>query len=791
MIGLGLVALSIYLAFVFYFGWDGGKLGEALRDGLVLGFGDVAYASPIALGLAGALCMFGDLVPSVRPIRAGGLCLIAAALLGLAAGSFGLGPGRPAGAEGFLEADLLRDRGGAVGEALYWTISTLFQEIGAHIVFCLLLVIGLLLITGATVAGIVEATQRRVSTARARVRSSSEELASLFRRTPTVAGDTPYPYTDEEGVYDPQEQAAPEVEPPEVEPVVRGTHVEAPALDGAERYPDFYADDTAEVVDEALPAVAEPEPEPEPEPAGKPSAIDLPRAEEDELTPQGNRRSEVTEADDLVYRPPSSKLLVRGGARAKVDVKGQEKVGATLVEALGHFGIESSIVGTIAGPHVTRYELRLAPGTKMTKVAQLKDDIAYALAATDVRILAPVPGKQAVGVEVPNAVKRMVHLGDVYQAAPEGWSPLTVWLGKDIGGKAIGTDLAKQPHLLVAGTTGSGKSQSLNTMLSSILLRATPNEVRLVLVDPKRVELNHYEGIPHLLTPVVTSPRAAANVLGNLTSEMEARYSLMEQYKTRDLVALNARRAADGERTLPYILCVIEELGDLMMVSPAEVEDAIIRLAQKSRAVGIHLVLATQRPSVDVITGLIKANVPARIAFVVSSQTDSRVILDQNGAESLLGKGDMLFRPSDKPRPARLQGALISEEEILTLTDHWRGQGEPELREDMLEALEAPAEEGPRDEFDPDADDLLPDAIATVVQMGSASTSMLQRRLRVGYTRAGRLIDMMERRGVISGYEGSKARQVLISEADLPRVLAALSEPVGGQAVPAGVEDER
>ena len=438
--------------------------------------------------------------------------------------------------------------------------------------------------------------------------------------------------------------------------------------------------------------------------------------------------------------------------------------------------MDGKVIGTVTGPHVTRYELRLAPGIKMSKVATLKDDLAYALAAEQVRILAPIPGKQAVGVEVPNRVRKMVHLGDVFQPAPAGWSPLSVWLGKDIAGKAIGTDLAKQPHILIAGTTGSGKSGCVNAMLSSILLRSSPNELRMVLVDPKRVELNHYEGIPHLLTPVVTSPRLAANVLGNLIKEMEERYGVMSRAKTRSLTELNRVRQNRGEPALPYILCVIDELADLMMVAPADVEDSIIRLAQKSRAVGIHLVLATQRPSADVITGMIKANVPARIAFAVSSQTDSRVILDQNGAESLLGQGDMLFRPAGESRSARIQGAFIGEDEIERLTDHWRRQGEPELHEELLEAVEPEEGEDSPGDFDPDQDDMLADAISTVVQMGTASTSMLQRRLRVGYTRAGRLVDMMERRGVISGYEGSKARQVLITEADLSRVLESLAE---------------
>jgi S-DNA-T family DNA segregation ATPase FtsK/SpoIIIE len=370
----------------------------------------------------------------------------------------------------------------------------------------------------------------------------------------------------------------------------------------------------------------------------------------------------------------------------------------------------------------------------------------------------------------------------VFQAGPEDWSPLTVWLGKDIAGKAIGADLTKMPHLLVAGTTGAGKSACVNAMLSSILLRATPHEVRLVLVDPKQVELNHYESIPHLLTPVITSPRKAANALQNLVREMEQRYSIMSLARTRSLPELNRVRESRGEPPLPYILCVIDELADLMMVAPADVEDSIIRLAQKARAVGMHLVLATQSPRVDVITGMIKANVPSRIAFAVSSQVDSRVILDQGGAESLLGQGDMLFSPVGSSRLQRIQGAFIDEPQILEITEAWRTQGEPDLQEELLD--EVPSEDAEdsspaEDRSDADSDPLLEEAVSLVAQMGTASTSMLQRRLRLGYTRAGRLIDMLERRGIISGYEGSKPRQVLIGEGDLPRILAHLAEAEG------------
>jgi S-DNA-T family DNA segregation ATPase FtsK/SpoIIIE len=394
-------------------------------------------------------------------------------------------------------------------------------------------------------------------------------------------------------------------------------------------------------------------------------------------------------------------------------------------------------------------------------------------------------------VEVPNQRRRLVRLGDIYGGRPQGGSPLVAWLGKDISGSAVWTDLQKMPHALIAGTTGSGKSGSVNAILSSILLHASPNEVRLVLVDPKRVELNHYEKIPHLLTPVVTSPRLAANVLNNLIAEMESRYGVMEQARARNLAELNRVRERDGEAPLPHILCVIDELADLMMVAPAEVEDAIIRLAQKSRAVGIHLLLATQRPSTDIITGTIKVNIPARMAFAVSSQVDSRVILDQGGAETLLGQGDMLFRPAGTSKMQRIQGAFITEAEIAKITDHWSDQGEPDFAEELLQAASPLADEGGDDDFDPDSDDLLDQAAHIVVEGGTASVSMIQRRLRVGYTRAGRLIDMLERRGIISGYEGSKPRQVLVSMADLPRVLgggsAAGGSPQDGsqEAVPA------
>src|SRR6478752_6505580 len=445
------------------------------------------------------------------------------------------------------------------------------------------------------------------------------------------------------------------------------------------------------------------------------------------------------------YKLPDRSLLQKSKPGVGPSGEATQRVAEALVTCLAHFGVEATVVGMISGPRVTRYELQLAPGTKVGKVANLKDDLSYALATTEIRILAPIPGKSAVGVEVPNLSPSIVTLGDIYDDLPATASPLSVWLGKDISGAAVWADLARMPHILIAGTTGAGKSGCINTILTSILLRATPDEARLILIDPKRIELNYYESIPHLLTPVVSSPKEASAVLLNVVTEMERRYERLSQVRARNLPEANRAFRKRGEDELPYLLVVIDELADLMMVSPQDVEDAVIRLAQKSRAVGIHLVLATQRPSVDVITGMIKANVPSRIAFAVSSQTDSRVILDSNGAESLLGQGDMLFKPLGTSRLQRVQGAFVTEDEIALIVEQARAQREQEVDK----------------------------AIEVVVTAQTASVSLLQRRLRVGYTRAGRLIDMLERRGIISPYEGSKPRRVLVSEHDLERIAPA------------------
>jgi DNA segregation ATPase FtsK/SpoIIIE, S-DNA-T family len=484
------------------------------------------------------------------------------------------------------------------------------------------------------------------------------------------------------------------------------------------------------------------------------------------------------------YLLPEPDMLRKSTPPAPGRGAGDRDVASVLLQALSQFGVEARVVGMVVGPRVTRYELQLAPGTKVGKVSSLKDDLVYAVATTEIRILTPIPGKSAVGVEVPNQRPDFVTLGDIYREFPKSAGPLMVWLGKDISGKAIYADLTKLPHLLIAGTTGSGKSGCVNCLVSSVLLRSTPEQVRLIMIDPKKVELSHYDRIPHLLVPVVTNMKDAAGVLHNVVKEMEDRYELMELDHARSLAEMNKTRARRGEKPVPYILIVIDELADLMMASPQEVEDYVIRLAQKSRAVGIHLVVATQRPSADVITGMIKANIPSRIAFAVSSQTDSRVILDVNGAETLLGMGDMLFKPLGSSHLQRIQGAYITEEEIALLVNHWRHQAEPQFREELLRRP-ADARKSDDDLFDPDSDDLLADAARLVIETGSASVSMLQRRLRVGYTRAGRLIDMLERRGIVGPYEGSKPRQILIEPEEFEHVLAALKAdaPFGDMSV--------
>ncbi len=475
--------------------------------------------------------------------------------------------------------------------------------------------------------------------------------------------------------------------------------------------------------------------------------------------------AEITERqEERIYIYPSTDLLAKPRASKSDKPDDLRESAKKLVETLKSFGVDAKILEVTKGPNITRYELQPSAGVKVSKIVNLADDIALNLAATAVRIEAPIPGKAAVGIEVPNKNAATVTLREMLET-PEfrDFKAKTAFaVGKDISGQTLVADLSKMPHLLIAGATGSGKSVCINTLIASLIYKASPDEVRLLMVDPKVVELKVYNGLPHLLIPVVTDPRKAAGALNWAVTEMLRRYKLFSESNVRNLAGYNEFLVSEGEKTMESIIIIVDELADLMMAAPHEVEDAICRLAQMGRAAGIHLVIATQRPSVDVITGLIKANIPSRIAFAVASQIDSRTILDMMGAEKLLGKGDMLYLPYGAAKPIRLQGAFISDKEVEDVVNFVKGDEEAEYDEEILEKLEHGDEGG---EDDPgDSDDLLSQAIEIVVDSGQASVSMIQRRLKVGYSRAGRIVDQMEARGIIGPHEGSKPRQVLITK---------------------------
>ncbi|NTV89568.1 MAG: DNA translocase FtsK [Clostridiales bacterium] len=435
-----------------------------------------------------------------------------------------------------------------------------------------------------------------------------------------------------------------------------------------------------------------------------------------------------------------------------------------LEETLGNFGVSAKVINVTRGPSVTRYELQPSAGVKVSRIVSLSDDISLNLAASGVRIEAPIPGKAAIGIEVPNKDVNMVTLREVLESDEFEKHPskISFAIGKDISGESIVADIAKMPHLLIAGATGSGKSVCINSLITSILYKASPEEVKLLMVDPKVVELGVYNGIPHLLIPVVTEPKKAAGALNWAVQEMVNRYKLFADKSVRDLSGYNDLMKRNGEQTcLPQIIIIIDELADLMMVAPNDVEDAICRLAQMARAAGMHLVIATQRPSVNVITGVIKANIPSRISFAVTSQIDSRTILDMGGAEKLLGRGDMLFHPVGRQKPIRIQGANITDIEVEKVVEFVKAQGNAEYDETIIEEINS--EETPTENNDGDNDELLPKAIELVVEAGQASVSLIQRKFKVGYARAARIVDQMEARGIVGGYEGSKPRQILIS----------------------------
>jgi S-DNA-T family DNA segregation ATPase FtsK/SpoIIIE len=691
-------------------------LGRAISSVFYGGFGRIGFVAPLIL-VYFAIRLFR--VP--EDTKATGRIIIGALTLLLS--STGL-------ADLFLESAKMRERGGWLGNGVTKPLDWLMTPELTKIVLIIVLIFGLLVITATPVSELFTRLSSAGKWLWSKRPEREEKVEEEFEITDTPAFDTP---------------------------IVAGLSEEE----------DEEEDDLdEESFDEefTLPVPV------------------TPLAHNNENTVAVGRPEQLLLTADVIYELPAQDIL-RTGPAAKAKSKANEVVVAALTEVFLQFEIDAQVTGFMRGPTVTRYEVELGNAVKVERITALAKNISYAVASSDVRILSPIPGKSAVGIEIPNADREIVALGDVLRSTVAGQDlhPMLVALGKDVEGNYVCANLAKMPHLLVAGATGAGKSSMINAMITSILMRSTPDDVRLVLIDPKRVELNAYEGIPHLITPIITNPKKAADALTWVVREMDLRYEDLSTFGFRHIDDFNkAVRAGKvvpppgSDRTIepyPYLLVIIDELADLMMVAAKEVEESVVRITQLARSAGIHLVLATQRPSVDVVTGLIKANVPSRLSFATSSLADSRVILDTPGAEKLVGQGDALFIPMGSSRAIRIQGAYVSEREIEAVTTHVKKQLKPRYRDDVT----APVNQMKMidKEIGDDLDELC-QAVELVVGTQFGSTSMLQRKLRIGFAKAGRLMDLMESRGIVGPSEGSKARTVMVKPDELDSVLATL-----------------
>ena len=787
--GLVLVVVGVVAGLGIYAG-AGGPAGRGVATAAGTLFGAARILTPIVLVALGVLLVRGAPAPApiavedptvVDPTDAErrehpfARLALGATLLSVAGlGILHLVRGAP---DLHASRDALADGAGYVGAAIGAPVHGLLGTAGAALVFAALAVAGALVIGQTTIRAVVGRTASGVAAGARPVGGAARRMFGGLFELRGTGGD---------------ESGEPTFDGPDID--LR----DAPRPDGVA--PAFYDQDQDGGAEQAPPAKPK-----RTRQAKAPAASDEPPEQLEIAMPPGVQASN--------WKLPPASLLDRSGSQA-VDRRAVEETGRRLEHALSEHGVETRLVGMTVGPTVTRFELELGPGVKVARVTSLHKDIAYAMATPDVRILAPIPGKQAIGVEIPNVAKQLVTVGDILTSAEarSAQHPLEVAIGRDIDGKAILANLAAMPHILIAGATGAGKSSCLNSLLTSILMRSTPDQVRMILVDPKRVEMGQYNKLPHLLTEVVTVPKKAANALAWAVREMERRYDLLAECGFRDITGYNAAfdrgeledpnaelLGPDAESVttyerMPFILVVIDELADLMMVAARDVEESVCRLAQMARAVGIHLVIATQRPSVNVITGLIKANVPARLAFAVSSATDSRVILDQTGAERLLGKGDMLLLGPSSSVAQRVQGSWVTEEEVRNIAAFWKRQT-PELSyaadvqgsdDDTGGSPRGGAGSGGGGAGSEDDDDLLAQATELVVRSQLGSTSMLQRKLRVGFARAGRLMDLLEERGVVGPSTGSKARDVLMAPEELDGDAGATSG--GDEAEPADVD---